>query len=161
MGIENLMTGAGMYDAMAGGIFGAIVAIGVMFALVILAAIYIYFALAWTKIAKREKYKNPWMAWIPLLNLAMILQLGGLHWAWIFTAIFPPALLVLIIIASWRIFEKNNYPGWFSISLVIPKVGWILYLVVIGFVAWGKKPKSSSRTSVRVKSISKKKAKKK
>ena len=102
-----------------------------------------YFAFAWMTIAKKMKYKHPWLAWIPIANLAMILQLGGFHWAWIFLALVPIvgwiALLVMSIIATWRIFEKRKYPGWFSLSLIIPKVGGILYLIAIGFVAWAKK----------------------
>ena len=73
----------------------------------------------------------------------MILQLGGVHWAWVFLAIIPfagwIALFVLVIISLWRIFEKRKYSGWFSLSLIIPKAGAILYLIAIGFVAWKKK----------------------
>ena len=70
----------------------------------------------------------------------MILQLGGFHWAWIFLILIPflgwIPLAVLFIIANWRIFEKRKYPGWFSLSMIIPEVGCILYGVAIGFVAW-------------------------
>ena len=73
----------------------------------------------------------------------MILQLGGFHWAWIFLLLIPVlgwiAVFVLLVIATWRIFEKRKYPGWFSLSMVIPKAGLILYLVAIGFVAWRDK----------------------
>ena len=75
----------------------------------------------------------------------MILQLGGFNWAWIFLILIPIfgwiALTVLLVIATWRIFEKRKYPGWFSLSIIIPKIGLILYLIAIGFVAWGKKKK--------------------
>jgi hypothetical protein len=47
-------------------------------------------------------------------------------------------LFVLLVIAHWRIFEKRKYPGWFSLSLIIPEIGFILYLIAIGFLAWGK-----------------------
>ena len=129
-------------------IFGGLIALGVF--LVILAiGIYIYFAFAWMKIAKKLKYKNPWFAWIPVLNIAMILQLGGFHWAWTFLILIPLfgwiALFVLVIIATWRIFEKRKYPGWFSLSLIIPKVGFILYLIAIGFVAWQDKERGKKR----------------
>ncbi len=73
----------------------------------------------------------------------MILQLGGFHWAWVFLVLIPIAgwlaLLALIIIATWKIFERKKYPGWFSLSMILPHVGGILYLVAIGFVAWKKK----------------------
>ncbi len=124
-------------------VISAITAIGLLFALEIILAFYVYFALAWSTIAKKLKYKRSWLAWIPFANLAMILQLGGFHWALIFLLLIPIvgwiAILVLLIIASWRIFEKRKYPGWLSLSMVIPQVGGILYLIAIGFVAWKDK----------------------
>ncbi len=125
------------------GIFAAIVSLSVVFAFLLVIAVYVYFALAWRTIAQKLKFKNSWLAWIPFANLAMILQLGKFHWAWIFLLLIPfagwIAVFVLIIIAKWRIFEKRKYPGWFSLSLIIPQVGGILYLIAIGFVAWKKR----------------------
>ena len=98
-------------------------------------------------IAKKKKYKYPWLAWIPFANLAMILQLGLFHWAWIFLLLIPVigwlAIYVLLIIATWRIFESLKYPGWLAlfqlIDVVLSGVGTIVYLVIIGVVAWRKK----------------------
>ena len=126
-----------------GGLFGAIVALSILAAIIIFAAVYAYLALAWQAIATKFKYKNSWLAWIPFANLAMILQLGGFHWAWIFLLLIPVlgwiAVFVLLVIATWHIFEARRYPGWYSLSMVIPKVGAILYLIAIGFVAWKDK----------------------
>ena len=126
-----------------GGALGGLFAIGVVALIILLAAVYIYTAWAWYTIARKLKHKNPWLAWIPFANIAMMLQLGGFHWAWVFLALIPIlgwiALFVLVVIATWRIFERRGYPGWFSLSLVIPKVGAILYLVALGFVAWKDK----------------------
>ena len=101
---------------------------------------YVIHSLTWMTIARKLKHKYSWLAWIPIANLAMIFQLGGFHWALIFLILIPffgwIALLVLGIIATWRIFEKRKYPGWFSLSVIIPKVGGILYLIALGFVAW-------------------------
>lgn len=130
---------------LAGGAIGGLMTFGIMMAILVAVAFYIYFALAWRTIAGKLKYKYPWLAWIPIANGAMILQMGGFHWAWIFLILIPIlgwlALLVLMIIATWRIFEKRKYPGWFSLSMIIPKVGGILYLIAIGFVAWQDKMK--------------------
>lgn len=138
-------TSSAFQEAFLGGVFGSLVVGAIILAITLIAGIYVYVALAWQTIAKKLKHKNPWLAWIPIANGAMILQLGGFHWAWIFLILVPVlgwiALAVLIIIATWRIFEKRKYPGWFSLSMVIPNIGGILYLVAIGFVAWKDKPK--------------------
>lgn len=131
-------------QGLAGGILGGtILALGLTVTVIIFAAFYIYFAMAWMTIAQKLKHKYPWLAWIPFANISLILQLGGFHWAWVFLILIPVvgwiALAVLSIIATWKIFEKRKYPGWFSLSMIIPQVGTILYLIAIGFVAWKDK----------------------
>lgn len=126
---------------------GAIVAGAIFLALVVLLGIWIYTALAWISIGKKLNYKLTWLAWIPFARTAMILELGGFHWAFVFFWLVPIlgwiAILILLIISIWKVFEKRKYPGLFSLSLVIPKVGSILYLIALGFVAW--KDKKSSK----------------
>ena len=147
MAFESIMRAYNLDSSMFGAFFNGalwpILALTAILAFIIGLAFYIYFALAWSTIAGKLKYKKSWLAWIPIANISMILQLGGFHWAWVFLILIPVvgwiALLVLGVIATWRIFERRHYPGWFSISLVIPKVGIILYLVAIGFVAWKNK----------------------
>ena len=140
MFVDNKMT-----DVFLGGIMGGLIVLGIFIMVLVLLAFYVYFSMAWMTIARKLKYKRSWLAWIPFANLAMILQLGKFHWAWIFLILIPIlgwiALLVLLIIATWRIFEMRKYPGWFSLSMIIPQVGIILYFVAIGFVAWSDKNK--------------------
>ena len=145
MVFNNLLNGVGsdVLNIFSGGAIASLIVVGIFLAVILSLAFYVYFALAWMTIAKKMKYKHPWLAWIPIVNAAMILQLGGFHWAWIFLVLVPVlgwiAFFVMFVIATWRIFEKRKYPGWYSLSLIIPKVGGILYLIAIGFVAWAKK----------------------
>jgi len=138
--VTSLM-GTGMVaglGAMLGVMIGIIVAIGI--------AVYIFTSMAFMTIAKKLKHPYPWMAWIPFANFALILQLGNFHWAWIFLLFIPIlgwiALMIMGIIATWRIYEKRNYPGVLSlISLLggIPIVGWLASIasfVILGLVAW-------------------------
>jgi hypothetical protein len=138
------MLGSQYYDKFGNLMFGgatlALIGTILVLAIIIIAAIYVYYAFAWSTIFRKLKYKNPWLAWIPIAQIAPILELGGFHWAWIFLILIPIlgwiALFILVIIATWRVFERRKYPGWFSLSMIIPKVGGILYLIAIGFVAW-------------------------
>ena len=127
---------------------GSLLALGVgmiVFAFIVMIALYVYFALALQSIARKLKYKNPWLAWIPFLNIAMIFQLGNFHWAWVFLYLATAiplvgflavlALLVLTIISFWRMFEKLNYSGALSLLLLVP----VARLIMIGVVAWNKK----------------------
>lgn len=143
--IRELYWNDQMNNAFVGGAFGALVALGIVVAVLFFAALYVYFALSWSTIAKKLKYKKHWLAWIPFANISMILQLGRFHWAFVFLILIPIlgwiALAVLMVIATWRIFEKRHYPGWLSLSMIIPRIGGILYLIAIGFVAWKDKRK--------------------
>ena len=124
-----------------GGIVGILIVLGILIALIFLAAFYVYHSLAWRAIATKLKYKRPWLAWIPFANTAMRLQLGGFHWAWVFLYPLVIPIFILLIISHWRIFKKRKYPGWFSLSLILPDLGGILYLIIIGFVAWKDRKK--------------------
>lgn len=129
------------------GVMAFLIALGILL-LLLLIAVYIYFALAWSAIAKKMKHKKPWLAWIPFANIAMWLQMGEFHWAWIFLIVVPILgwipLAVLFIISNYRVFEKLKYPGWLSFALIIgmiPYIGWIgtiAYMTIMGIVAWKK-----------------------
>jgi hypothetical protein len=164
--IIEYINSSGIPDFVTGGAIGALIAIGIIFAILLFLAFYLYLAFAWFSIAKKLKHKYPWLAFIPFANWAMIIQLGGFHWAWIFLLLIPIvgwlALLIIIIIAHWRIFEKRKYPGWLSLSLIIPKVGGLLYAIVIGFVAWAERSssKKESTSKSKTKKTKKKRSKK-
>lgn len=127
----------------------ALIAAFMLLAVIIGAILYVYKSLALYSIAKKLKHKNPWLAWIPFADGAMILQLGKFHWAWIFLVLIPffgwIALGALIIVSFWRIFEKRKYPGWLALVPIfgfIPFIGplaGIAFLIILGIVAWGKK----------------------
>jgi hypothetical protein len=135
-------------DFITGGVLGGLFITMIFVAVILIAAIYVYNALAWQTIARKQKYKRPWLAWIPFANVSMVLQMGSFHWAWVFLFLIPIlgwiALFVLWIISLWRIFEKSHYPGWFGLAQVIPKVGGIIHFVIIGIVAWSK-PRKAKR----------------
>ena len=97
-------------------------------------------------IGKKLKYQRAWLAWIPFADQSMKLQMAGFHWAWIFLILVPVigwiALGALIVVSTWKIYEKRKYPPWLSltqISTIVPSfevVASIAHLVIIGFVAW-------------------------
>jgi len=128
--------------ALVGGAIGTLILASIAFALAFLLGLYIYFAIAWFTIAKKLKYKRSWLAWVPFASTAMVLELGKFNWALVFLYLIPVlgwiALLVLTIIAKWRIFEKRKYPGWLSLFILIPKFGFIAHAAIIGLVAWKK-----------------------
>jgi len=124
-----------------GGIIGALLAISTIFLVFFGVAIYAYIAFAWMTIAKKMKCKKYWLAWVPIANFFLLPILLKKKWTWGFMILAPIANIVFFIIWTWKIFELRKYPGWLSLSIIIPKVGSVLYLIAIGFVAWKDKKK--------------------
>ncbi len=174
---------AGLFGA---GLFSAFMIIIFAFLLVIiltLAILYVYNALVWSTIAKKQKYDKSWLAWIPVVQFFLLPILASKNWAWGFIIFTPVVLLPMFVVPlvghvlsaltslfilgmsiywCWIIFEKRNYAGWLSVFQAIPLIGKLIYLVTIGFVAWSKEPliPSEKYKISKKKIISKKKAKK-
>ena len=128
-------------NIISGGMAGALLAMSIMFFVSFTVAIYVYTAFAWMTIAKKMRCEKYWLAWIPIANFFLLPILLKKKWTWGFMVLAPIANIVFFIIWTWKIFELRKYPGWLSLSVLIPRVGGILYLIAIGFVAWQKKKK--------------------
>lgn len=172
MVFENLTTNEFVQSSFVGAMTGLAVFIILLICLIAIAGLYIYHALALKRIAEKRGHKKPWLAWIPFANVALILELGKFHWALVFLLAIPVfgwiAMLALVTISFWRVFEQLGFKGWFSLSLplsCLPSVGGvfgILYLVTIGLVAWNKKGSSKKKSTKRtIRKTAKKVTKKK
>jgi len=127
-------------------------------AMIILIGLYIYITFMWMKIAKKRDYNKPWLAFIPIANFCLWLELGGFRWTLIFIliglvakgTILAPisaiALMAFITIAHWKVYEKLNYPGWLGLVFLLFALifihdsiygflGIIMYSIVTGIVA--------------------------
>ena len=116
----------------------------VLLCILFLIAIYVYTSWAWYTIAKKLKYKNSWLAWIPVANLFLLPILAKWDWAYGFLMLIPVANLVFAIIWCWEIYKRRGYPGTLSIikafyvvPLLIPVI-FIADLIILGIVAFEK-----------------------
>jgi len=127
---------------------GGLAAMGIFVVILIIVAAYVLYALIWSSIAKKLGYDKHWLAWIPIANMFLYPILAGKKWGNGFWLLLPIVNAVLLIIWSWKIFEKRHFSGWWNIILIlaiflsfVPILGQILelaYLVVLCFVAWKK-----------------------
>lgn len=143
---ENILfNSTGLSEGVIEGALAGLAVTALILGFLFLIAIYVYSALAYQTIYRKSGHKRPWMAWIPIANAVPTLELGGFHWAWVFLAVAAMipvvgfiasiALVVLIIVSMWRIFEKAGYAGALSLLIMIP----IANLIILGIVAWQKK----------------------
>jgi hypothetical protein len=109
---------------MAGGFF--------MFFLVFALAIYVYTALALSTIAEKTNTENGWLAWIPIANIILMLNIAKKPIWWILLCLIPFVNIVIFIILWMGIAEARNKPSWWGVLMIVPVVS----LIVPGYLAW-------------------------
>jgi len=121
-------------------LFAALAALALVFVLIFV-AIYIYYAIALMRIANRTKTKDAWLAWIPIVNILLVIQIAKQPWWHIFALAlyFIPfigglAFLVVTAFWWWKVAERLKRDGWQGILMVIP----VINLITLGVFAWGK-----------------------
>src|SRR6266496_3109829 len=103
-----------------------------LFILVIAAAAYVYFALALSTIATKTNTENPWLAWIPIANIVLMLNIAKKPIWWIILFFIPLVIIVMAILVWMGIAEARGKPNWWGILLIVTIVG----LIVPGYLAW-------------------------
>ncbi len=118
---------------------GLVAAMGAfLFVILIFAAVaYVYFALALQTIAKKTNTDNAWLAWIPIVNVILMLNIAKKPIWWIIFFIVPIlniAGIVVGIILWMKIAEVRGRPGWWGILMIFPLVN----LIILGMLAWSE-----------------------
>ena len=138
--------------AVLGGDYSGILSIimgAFVFLLFLCIGLYIYTSLAMTTIAKKAGYPHPGIVWIPGIgSLIVTASIAKMHWwpilllllTWIpyVGILFALVAIVFGIIWMWKTFEAIKKPGWWVLLGLIPVVGSIISLVLLGIAAWGK-----------------------
>ena len=119
--------------------------------LVFLAFLYVYTALALSKIAKNANVPHPWLAWIPIGNVILMANIAKMPW-WpvllfvpyavaVMIATFIPAfwfvavaciiaLTVFATIWQWKMYEVAERPGWWSfVGLILGVLAFLVTLI--------------------------------
>jgi hypothetical protein len=110
--------------AMAGGT-------AVFFLLVGLAA-YVYTALAVKTIAEKTNTENPWLAWIPIANLILLLNIARKPIWWIVLCLVPLVNIIIFVMVWMAVAEARSKPSWVGVLMIVPFVG----AIVPGYLAW-------------------------
>ncbi len=110
---------------------GAMAGFGVAQCIISL-VIYVFVAFALMTIAEKTNTENGWFAWIPILNIILMLQVAKKPIWWIILLLIPIVNIVVAIIVWMAIAEIRNKPSWWGILIIIPVVD----LIIIGLLAW-------------------------
>ena len=122
------MNGTDVSNAAAGGMVA-----GMMFIwLIVCAALYVYFALALSTIAKKTNTENAWMAWVPIANVILMLNVAKKPIWWIILFLVPFVNIIIIIMLWMGIAEARNKPAWMGVLMIVP----VANLIVPALLAW-------------------------
>ena len=104
----------------------------ILFILVFAAAVYVYFALALSTIATKTNTENPWLAWIPIANVILMLNIAKKPIWWILLFLIPLVNIIISIIVWMEVAKARGKPDWWGILTIVPIVG----IAVPGYLAW-------------------------
>lgn len=105
-------------------------------------AIYVYIAYCWYIIAKKTNTKDPWLAWIPIANIYLLIKIAGKPGWWLILLLIPIVNLIITIIIWIEIARRRQKPGWLGILAVIP----VINLPVYGVLAFTDEPSIKAGT---------------
>ena len=94
---------------------------------------YVFLSLALMTIANKTGTANGWFAWIPILNIILMLQIGKKPLWWIILLFIPLVNIIIIFLMWMAIAQARNKPAWWGIVILLVP---IVNLVFIGMLAW-------------------------
>jgi len=96
--------------------------------------IYLYITLCIFILARRTEEENAWWAFVPVLNIILLLQVADKP-AWWTVGFFIPILNIFLSVVVWMaVAEVRGKPSWLGILMLIPGVN----LILIGYLAFSR-----------------------
>lgn len=106
--------------------------IGVVPFLLIVLVLYAFVSYCWMVIAQKTGTPNAWFAWIPILNLVLMLNIAKKPVWWIILFLIPLVNFIIMILAMVGVCEARGRPGWYAILFIIPVVN----IGLLGYLAF-------------------------
>lgn len=101
---------------------------------------YVYMGLTLMTIAKKLNHESPWLAWIPLANIYLMVKLADLS-GWMMLLMFVPLVNIGLAVYIWmKMAERRGFEMWLGILMIVP----IAQLIIPGYLAWAE-PKTVAK----------------
>jgi hypothetical protein len=111
-----------------------------LFFFVVFLAFYAYLAICLMKMAKKTNTENAWLAWIPIGNLILLLQISKKPIWWIILFFIPFVNLVMMILVWMAVAKELGKPDWLGVLMIVP----VANIVIPGYLAFSKNDGASS-----------------
>lgn len=119
---------------------GVPIYINPIFLIVVFPIYYILLAFFLMRMAQMAGVKNSWMAWVPILNFYLLVQIAQKPAWWILLCFIPYAgilpLAYLWVLACFKTLDSAGKPRWWTVFLFLP----IIQFIFLGILTAGVKP---------------------
>lgn len=103
-------------------VFGGMMLFFLLFAVIV----YVFMAICLMKIANKTNTENSWFAWIPILNVILMIQCAKKPLWWIIL-FFIPFVNIVAAIIIWMAIAKNlGKPEWLGILMIVPIANFVI-----------------------------------
>jgi hypothetical protein len=116
-------------------------ALMMVFIVPIVLILYIYTALCLQAIANKTGTSSAWRAWIPIANLFLMCDIGGVSYLWLlvlllsFVPLLGMAVDIFFICYIWyNIAQARGKPAWLGILMLLP----VINFIVMGYLAFSR-----------------------
>lgn len=101
---------------------------------IIILIFYVYMAICLQTIAKKTNTDNAWFAWIPILNVFLMLMIAQKPLWWFILMLIPIVNIIISIIVWMAVAEARGKPNWIGILMIVP----IANIIVPGYLAFSE-----------------------
>jgi hypothetical protein len=105
-----------------------------LFFFILFLALYVYMAICLMKMAKKTNTENAWLAWIPIANIVLLLQISKKPIWWIILFFIPLVNIVMAVLVWMAVAKELGKPDWLGVLMIVP----IANLIIPGYLAFSK-----------------------
>lgn len=103
-------------------------------------ALYAYGAYSIQLLANKTNTPNAWMAWVPIINMFLLLKIAGKPGWWFILFLVPLVNIVIIAMVWMAVATAVGKANWLGILMLVPLVNFI----VLGYLAFAETPQIPS-----------------
>jgi sterol desaturase/sphingolipid hydroxylase (fatty acid hydroxylase superfamily) len=95
---------------------------------------YLYVTVSIFMIANKTGTDNAWFAFVPILNIVLLLQIGDRPIWWILLMFIPLVNIVMGVLVWMAVAEARGKPSWMGLLMIVPGVN----LILMGYLAFSR-----------------------
>ncbi|GEM_PF-378577 len=97
--------------------------------------LYVYYAFAFQKMAKKVSIPDDWFAWVPVLHFVLLLRIANRPLWWIILMFIPIVNIIVQIMIWMDVAKAMRKPEWVGALAIVPVVN----LIIPGYLAFSDK----------------------